>query len=364
MKILYSNRTLYPFEGGADISALILLEHLSKNHEVSAVYIGDKLENPKIKSYPQSIKKKKGIWINTYFLNKQWVKILSDLVENEKPDLIICQDYLIPASIKVAKKFGIKTIAFLRSYVHISIDGFMTYLPEDKKPGKTSDLIHKLQYPFYSNVIKDFIWALKNTDLIICNSYYLSRITKDYYGVNSEVLRPFVPVDKYKVENKGDFITYVNPDIHKGVKIFEKIVEKMPDKKFLVAGKEGYKLDKPNVEVIGWIKDMKEVYAKTSLLLVPSIWPDTCPRVCIEVMQSGIPFVVSNRGGLTEEAEECGIVVYDIFNIDEWVNAIKKFDEKIFYNEMSKKAKKKSLDFEAKGQLKKFDLLLKNIFNK
>ena len=135
MKILYSNRTLYPFEGGADISASVLLDHLSKNHEVSAVYIGKALENTKIKCYPQNLKRKNGIWINLYFLNKKWIKILTDIVKKEKPDLIICQDYLIPSSIKVAKKFGIKTIAFLRSYVHISIDGFMTYLPEDKKPG-------------------------------------------------------------------------------------------------------------------------------------------------------------------------------------------------------------------------------------
>ncbi len=362
MKILYSNRTLYPYEGGADISASILLEHLSKNHDVSAVYIGKELENSKIKCYPQNLKKKRGIWINLYFLNKKWFNILSAIVKKEKPDLIIAQDYLIPATIKVAKKFGIKTISFLRSYVHISIDGFMTYLPEDKKPGKTSDFIHKIQYPFYSRVVKDFEWALKNTNLIICNSHYLSRVTNDYYKVKSEVLRPFVPVEKYKVENKGEYITYINPDIHKGVKIFEQLAEKMPDKKFLVAGKEGYKLNKPNVEVIGWIKDMKEVYAKTRLLVVPSIWPDTCPRVCIEVMQSGIPFIVSDRGGLTEEAEDCGIVVKNIFNTNEWINAINKFDDKKFYNEMSKNAIKKSSEFESKGQLKKFDLLLQDLF--
>lgn len=362
MKILYSNRTLYPFEGGADISSLILLEHLAKNHDVSAVYIGKELENKKIKSYPQQIKQKKGIWINTYFLNRKWIKILSEIVEKEKPDLIISQDYLIPASVKVAKKFGIKTIVFLRSYVHISIDGFMTYLPEDKKPGKTSDFIHKIQYPFYRNVVKDFEGALKNSDLVICNSYYLSNVTYDYYKVKCQVLRPFVPADKYKIENKGNYITFINPDIHKGVKIFEKIAEKMPDNRFLVAGKEGYKFDKENVEVIGWIKDMKEVYEKTRLLIVPSIWPDTCPRVCIEVMQSGIPFVVSNRGGLTEEAEGCGVVIYDIFSADEWVNAIRKFDDKEFYNEMAKKTRGKAAEFEGKRQLEKFDLLLKNLF--
>ena len=31
MKILYSNKSLYPFEGGGDVSAFTLLEHLAEN---------------------------------------------------------------------------------------------------------------------------------------------------------------------------------------------------------------------------------------------------------------------------------------------------------------------------------------------
>src|SRR3989344_7721424 len=358
MKILYSNRTLYPFEGGADISASVLLDHLSKNHEVSAVYIGKALENTKIKCYPQNLKRKKGIWINLYFLNKKWIKILTNIVEKEKPDLIICQDYLIPASVKVAKKFGIKVIAFLRSYVHISIDGFMTYPPEDGKPSKTSFFAYKIQYPFYKKVIKDFQTALKNADLVISPSYYLSDVTLKYCNVKSEVLRPFVSVEKYKVKTTGDYITYINPDIHKGVKIFEKIITKLPEKKFLVVGKENYKTDNKNVEVLGWVKDMKEVYSKTRLIIVPSIWPEGCPRVCIEAMLNGIPFIVSGIGGLKEEAKDSGIIISDYFNSDKWVEAIKQFDDEKFYNKMSKIGKEKYKEFESNEQFKKFDILL------
>ncbi|MBI2671680.1 glycosyltransferase, partial [Candidatus Woesearchaeota archaeon] len=83
MKILYSNRTLYPFEGGADISALTLLEELAKKHKVSAVYIGEELKDSKIKCFPQKIKQKKGVWINSYFLNKKWEKILTKIIKEE-----------------------------------------------------------------------------------------------------------------------------------------------------------------------------------------------------------------------------------------------------------------------------------------
>ena len=361
MKILYSNKSLYPFEGGGDVSALTLLDYLSKNHDVIAVYNGQRLENTKIRSYFQKRKQLPGLWLNTYYLNKRWVKILSKIVRKEKPDLIICQDYLIPASVKVAKRFGIKSIAFLRCYIHISIDGFMTTLPEENKPSQTSILSYKLQYPFYKKVFKEFQSALKSADLVITPSPYLSEITLKYCNVKSEVIRPFVFPDKTKSDTKGEYITFFNPDIHKGLKVFEQIADRMPDRKFLVVGKDDYKTDKKNIENMGKVKNIKEVYSKTKLLLIPSIWPEGCPRVGIEAMINGIPFIVSGIGGLKEEAERGGIIIPDFHNPDEWVKAIKKLDDKEFYEKMANKAKDKSKEFEVSAQFEKFDFLLKKL---
>ncbi len=364
MKILYCNRTLYPFEGGADISALALLENLTKEHDVIAVYIGSKLENNKIKSYTQNIKQRRGVWINSYFLNKKFKKILVKIVEKEKPDLIISQDYLIPTSVNVAKKFGIKCVIFLRNYFHLSIDGFRTYLPEHRKFSQTSDLFYKCQYIFYFYMVKEFQKALKNADLVCSVSNYMRDITLKFCGVSSEVIRPFVFISKYKVKSTGEYITYINPDKHKGLDIFEKIANRLPDKTFLVVGKENYKINKPNIKISGWINDMKEIYEKTRLVIIPSIWPDPCPRVGIEAIQSGIPIIVSKRGGLTEEANNSGLIISNIYDIDEWVNAIKRFDNKIYYKLVSKNAKLSSYEFEAKKQLEKFNLLLNKLFSK
>lgn len=364
MKILYSNRTLYPFEGGADISALTLLEHLSKKHDVSAVYIGKKLENSKIKCYVQDIKQIKGVWANIFLLNIQFYNILKKIVEEEKPDLIISQDYLIPVSVKIAKKFDIKSIVFLRNYFHLSIDGFRSHLPDEEKFGRSNDFVYQVQYPLYVYMVRKFQWALKNTTLVCSVSRYVKDVTFKYLGVKSEVIRPFVFTDVYDVDVKGDYIGYINPDKHKGLEIFEKIADQIPEKKFLVVGKKEYEPKSKNVESLGWIdnKKMKEVYEKTRLVLIPSIWPDPCPRIGIETMPAGIPIVVSKRGGLVEEAEERGIVVNDIFNIDEWVEAIKKFDDIKFYNKMSKNSRLKYIDFAADRQFTRFDALIKNIF--
>ncbi|MBI2672102.1 glycosyltransferase family 4 protein, partial [Candidatus Woesearchaeota archaeon] len=305
------------------------------------------------------IKQKKGVWINSYFLNKKWEKILTKIIKEEKQSVIITQDYLVPSSVKIAKRYNIKSIVFLRSYMHLSIDGFMSYLPEEKKPGKTKNLSYKIQYPFYKLVIKKYQKDLKDADLVCSVSNYVRDVTFNYLGVNSEVIRPFVKIDA--VENNGEFIAFINPDIHKGLDIFKQIVKRLPDKKFLVAGKE-INFDEENVKVIKWADNIKEIYSKTKLLLVPSLWPDPCPRVCIEAMANGIPFVVSNRGGLTEMAKDCGIVVSDPYNINEWAEAITKFDNKEFYDDMTKKAKWKYLEFGFNRQFNKFELLLKNLF--
>ena len=363
MKILYSNKSLYPFEGGGDISALTLLEHLSKKNDVSAYYIGKNYDKEsKIIFYPQNIKQKKGMWLNLYFLDKKWEKVLSKAIEKEKPDLIICQDYFIGPSVRTAKKYGIKVIVFLRSYLHLSIDNCKSYLPSENKFSKSKDFIYQIQYPFYKNIVKKTQEALKKADLVCSVSEYVKEITQKYCNIDSEVIRPFISFNKIK--KTGDCITYINPDLHKGVQIFEKIADKLSYKKFLVVGKENYKINKKNVVVSGYKKDINEIFAQTRLLIVPSIFPDPHPRVVVEAMALGIPSVVSGRGGLIEEVKESGIIIKNIFNINEWTDAIKKFDDKRFYNEMSKKAIKHSKYFEDKIQFKKFDNLLAKLFSK
>jgi len=358
MKILFSNKTLYPFEGGADISALTLLEKLSEENDIVAVYIGEKLNNSKIKCYPQKIRQKKGVWINSYYLNKKWENILSKIVQEEKPDFIITQDYLISSSVKVAKEFNIKSVVFLRSYLHLSIDGFISHLPEEGKLGKSSNIFYKLQYPFYKYVTRETQYALRNADLVCSVSEYMKDVTQKYYNVSSEVIRSFVSTDNYNIENNTrEYITFINPDIHKGLNLFKKIADEFPNKRFLVVGKD-IKINRFNVNVVNWVKDMRNIYSKTRVVLVPSIWPDPCPRVVIESISNGIPCIVTNRGGAKELVGNEGIVV-DVNNLQEWVNAIKLLDNERNYNKASEDALKKSKEFDFKVQYKKFyDLLL------
>ena len=298
------------------------------------------------------------MWVNLFFLRKKWEKILTKAIKRDKPDLIITQDYFTGISVKVAKKFGIKSIVFLRSYLHLSIDNCKSYLPEENKFSRSKDLIYQLQYPFFKPVVKEIQWALKNTDLVCSVSNYTRDITLKYCDVKSAVVRPFISFRECKTNKKGDFILYINPDKHKGLDIFEKIAERLPEKKFLVIGKEDYKPRTDNITVKGYVSDRKEIFDSARLLLVPSVFPDPHPRVAIEAMVNGIPCIASMRGGLPEELADAGILIKNIFNVDEWVEAIKQFDDMAFYNKMSKLSETRVADFEDITQFAKFDLLL------
>ncbi len=54
-----------------------------------------------------------------------------------------------------------------------------------------------------------------------------------------------------------------------------------------------------------------EAWRRATMALVPSVWPDPCPKVAIEAMFAGCPLIASRIGGLTDIAAdgETGILV-------------------------------------------------------
>jgi glycosyltransferase involved in cell wall biosynthesis len=107
----------------------------------------------------------------------------------------------------------------------------------------------------------------------------------------------------------------VNPSYHKGATLFYRIAEMMiatlPALKFLVVESRS-NLDEieessglpfsqmRNVRRIGMQSDMTEVFSRTHVLLMPSLWHESGGRIAIEALSLGIPVVSSNHGGLPE----------------------------------------------------------------
>ena len=81
-----------------------------------------------------------------------------------------------------------------------------------------------------------------------------------------------------------------------------------------------------NVIQISWVErpELKQIFAKTKILLAPATYQEPFGRTPIEAMCSGIPCIVSRRGGLPEVVGDAGIIIDDPFDIDAWVDAIRR----------------------------------------
>lgn len=153
------------------------------------------------------------------------------------------------------------------------------------------------------------------------------------HGVDSTVCHPLVDPVACTSPRTGDFVTMINPVVPKGVGIFARIAERMPELPFLAV--EGWKTDSEHVEqerellrplanvhFMPATADVREIFARTRLLLVPSLWLEGFGRVALEAQWSGIPVVASRRGGLADFHEGIALVE-EYLNPEAWVRTIR-----------------------------------------
>lgn len=161
---------------------------------------------------------------------------------------------------------------------------------------------------------------------------------------DSFLLFPAIDPEVYRVKkNSLEFITLINPVFVKGVDLFVKLAEKIPEYIFVGVGgwteEDAYLFKQmcknyKNLKYISETDDMKNVYSRTRILLVPSLWEEAFGRVCMEAMLSGIPVITSKNGGLPETLNLAEFNL-DTQEPDEWIKLIKKLGNKEYYNEIS-----------------------------
>ena len=126
-------------------------------------------------------------------------------------------------------------------------------------------------------------------------------------------------------EREPRYVTFVNPELNKGVTVFARIAEvllrRRPEIPLLVV--EGRNRANhlrhlgvdfgtlPNVTLMENTPDPRRFYAVTKLLLVPSLWNESFGLVVAEGMINGIPVLASNRGALPETVGDAGFL-FDI----------------------------------------------------
>lgn len=190
-------------------------------------------------------------------------------------------------------------------------------------------------------------------DLVVFNTDWMACKFKAKTK-NHMVMHPPIIKDQHRT-TPGECVTLVNLSENKGVNLFYKLAERMPDIQFLgVEGGHGPQIirhDLPNVTIQMQTANMKEdVWSKTKILLMPSIY-ESYGMAGVEALASGIPVLAHPTPGLIESQGPFGHFI-DRDDVDQYCNVIRKYYESdISYNAASGLALKRSAELDPTPEL-------------
>lgn len=186
--------------------------------------------------------------------------------------------------------------------------------------------------------------------LVLANSGFTAECARRELSVDSHVVPPLVRPEAYRTSSRRDRVVFVNPHPWKGVEIAFRLAERRPDIPFLFIESWNLRPDRkaeygnrasalPNVEWSASVPDMREIYGKARVVLVPSTCEEAWGRVATEAQISGIPVLASNRGGLPESVGEGGILVDPEAPLEAWEEALARlWDDPGAYEQLSEAA--------------------------
>lgn len=177
--------------------------------------------------------------------------------------------------------------------------------------------------------------------------------TRPYLKGYSFITYPPISKEFYQVSNTEESITMINPIPSKGGKLFKRLVEKFPNHNFLaVEGwcppeQRGINLKKyKNLTLLPKQKEMKTIYQRTKVLLVPSCVEEGFCRVIPEAGISGIPAIAHDIGGIPEAAGKGAILLDHESSLDTWAKNLKEILLKdSLYKRLSKSARENAKNF-------------------
>ena len=156
----------------------------------------------------------------------------------------------------------------------------------------------------------DYARMLKSTRATVVISRFMREYMQTHGGTTAHLMRLPVygsgPYPDLGCFDEG-FVTMINPCELKGVDIFLQLAQAFPDVPFAAVPTWGTGQDildrlgeHANVALLAPEDNIERILARTRILLVPSLWPETFGYVVPEAMLRGIPVLASDVGGLPE----------------------------------------------------------------
>ncbi len=167
---------------------------------------------------------------------------------------------------------------------------------------------------------------------LLANSNFSARRLLEQCGLRCQVVTPLIDPRYYVTQVHPERVLFVNTVPRKGLDIAFAIAERRPDVQFdfvlswilkpdRVAELAARARKAGNIVLHRPTDDMRSLYAKTRLLLVPSQWEETWGRIVTEAHINGIPVLGSSTGELAQVIGPGGLTVAANAPIEDWLDA-------------------------------------------
>lgn len=196
-------------------------------------------------------------------------------------------------------------------------------------------------------------------DLTVFNSTWMAAELARPGAAHLVVRPPVLPADY--ATTPGESATLVNLNADKGALTFWALARRLPDLPFVgVVGAYGRQIrrdpvtgDVPrNVVVLDHGTPMRQVYSRTRVLLVPSVY-ESWGRVAAEAMCSGIPVIAHPTPGLRECLAEAGTFAHRD-DVDAWAGHLRRLAQPRQWRAASRAALARSAQLDPAEDLRRW----------
>jgi sugar transferase (PEP-CTERM/EpsH1 system associated) len=348
MRILFlTSRFPYPLEKGDKLRAYYQIRELSRKHEIILAAVSDQPVLPEhidaLKPFCRRILVHQISFIKVvrnlvvtffgrlpfqcgYFFSGRFQKKIIEVIEKEKPDAIFCQLTRMAEYIKDITGIP-KTIDYM--------DAFSTGLERlSQRSSFPKKMFVKMEWKrmvrYESDIFScfDHHTIISEQDKKLIPHRNRDRIFVVPNGVDFEFYHPVDLEKKYQLIFSGNMA--YPPNVESALFIAREVmpllVKRQPDFQLVIAGatpvKEILQLKNKNIEVTGWVEDMREFFALSSIHIAPMLISIGLQNKILQAMAMKIPCIVSTlaNNAIKASADNCILIA----------NTPEEYAEKIF----------------------------------
>lgn len=181
-------------------------------------------------------------------------------------------------------------------------------------PGRVVYLAHTPQFfpfgPASWNPDPEATALIRRTAGIVAIGSHTAAYIAEHTGIEPVVIHPPIygrpPYPNLAVFDRG-LVTMINPCAVKGISIFLALADRFPSVEFGAVPGWGTTADdrreierRSNIAILPNYRDIEDLFRRTRVLLMPSLWYEGFGLSVLEAKLRGIPTISSDSGGLLE----------------------------------------------------------------